>query len=487
MSLIFAVCSQTELNLGLPWIERFCKSTSASATLVIVGSDRKTLAAYAKDFPTKHSFLASIETVDSKVDAVVEHVRARVADLLVLCSDHDDDVFQEEVFHQSPAPTVWLKSHGAPPTSPSHIFCLDSPNKPAADAVCTKLLGLNTGIELLHSHALASLKDKTKDSGSKETSPQSSKEVLLSALQSRCEAGDLICMDCSGTGDPNRLKLAMALFANAKSASVLLYQSGETAIDTWAGRIRGLAEKVAAPMDREQRIELSQSLMEGSQPNLEFLGLISASSMLAAFGLLQDSAAVIIGAMLIAPLMTPILGAGLSLAHGNRPLFKSSMLTIGLGFLGALAASFLFGLLVRVTQGVSSTGEMWARCNPTALDFCVGLVGGIAASYARTRRHLSSALAGAAIAAALVPPISTAGLQLAFGMTKSVERGTPIFGPLLLVTINVLTIMVGSSFVLYLRGVRNDRSTLRTDRWGMRMFVLLVILACLAMAGLLNR
>ena len=487
MSLYFAVCSQTELNQGLPWIQRFCESTSSSATLIVVGSDRKTLAAYAKDFASRHPFVASVETVDSDVDAVVDHVRANVVDLLVLCSDHDDDAFQESIFHQSPTPTVWLKSHGDPPTSSSHVFCLDAFNKPAADSICKKLLGLETGIELLHSNELANSKNKTQNIDGKETRSPSSKELLLSAFHGRCEAGDLICVDCSEAGDPSHLKLAMALFADAKSTSVLLHQSGETTIDTWAGHIRGLAEKVAKPMDREQRIELSQSLMEGSQPNLEFLGLISASSMLAAFGLLQDSAAVIIGAMLIAPLMTPILGAGLSLAHGNRPLFKSSLLTIGLGFLGALGASFLFGLLVRMTQGVSSTSEMWARCNPTALDFCVGLVGGIAASYARTRRHLSSALAGAAIAAALVPPISTAGLQLAFGMTRSVERGTPILGPLLLVAINVLTIMVGSSFVLYLRGVRSDRSTLQTDRWGMRMFVLLVTLACLAMAGLLNR
>ncbi len=146
-------------------------------------------------------------------------------------------------------------------------------------------------------------------------------------------------------------------------------------------------------MDRDARRELAQDLEQGSQPNLEFLGLISASSMLAAFGLLQDSAAVIIGAMLIAPLMTPIIGAGLALTQGNRPLFRSALRTILLGFVGALFASILFGwLLLLLFEERRFTDEMWARCRPSPLDFCVGLVGGIAASYARTRSHLSSAL-----------------------------------------------------------------------------------------------
>lgn len=477
MSLFFAVCSQAELNQGMPWVERFCESTSSSATLVIVGSDRKTLAAYAKDFAAKHDFVSSTTTVDSDTDAVMDHARTSDADLLVLCSDQDDDAFQKSIFHESPTPTVWIKSHGQPPTNAKEVFSLHPSNKPAADLICKRLLGLETGIELLGSQEIET----------KESTSQSLKELVLAVQGNRCEAGDLICVDCVRNSDQRELELGMTLFEGTTSASVLLHQHGETTIDNWASRIRGLAANVAEPMDREQRIELSKSLMEGSQPNLEFLGLISASSMLAAFGLLQNSAAVIIGAMLIAPLMTPILGAGLGLAHGNRPLFRSSLATISLGFLGALGASFLFGLLVRFTQGISSTDEMWARCNPTMLDFCVGLVGGIAASYARTRRHLSSALAGAAIAAALVPPISTAGLQLAFGMTQSNDRGTPIIGPILLVSINVLTIMVGSSFVLYLRGLRSDRSSLQTDRWGLRVFVGLIILACIAMAGLINR
>ncbi len=191
--------------------------------------------------------------------------------------------------------------------------------------------------------------------------------------------------------------------------------------------------------------------------------------------------------MLIAPLMTPIIGAGLALAQGNRPLFRSAVTTIVLGFFCALIASMLFGWLVLIFQEPVMTSEMQARCKPSPIDFCVGLVGGLAATYARTRRHLSAALAGAAIAAALVPPISTAGLQIAFHVWTSdaQQSGVPILGPVLLVLVNVLMIMGGSSFVLWARGMRTDRTLTLRDRWTVRIAAFMVTVALLILIWLL--
>ena len=132
------------------------------------------------------------------------------------------------------------------------------------------------------------------------------------------------------------------------------------------------------------------------------------------------------------------------------------------------------------------TSEMRARCSPSPIDFCVGLVGGFAATYARTRRHLSAALAGAAIAAALVPPISTAGLQLAFVWTWDTDSvGAPILGPILLVLVNVLMIMGGSAFVLWARGMRTDRTLTIQDRWTVRIATFLFTIALLILTWLL--
>ena len=92
--------------------------------------------------------------------------------------------------------------------------------------------------------------------------------------------------------------------------------------------------------------------------------------------------------------MTPILGAGLALTQREPTAFPSIVDHHLLGFVSALFASMAFGVLFMVFREPWNTEEMWARCKPSPLDFCVGLVGGIAASYARTRSHLSSALAG---------------------------------------------------------------------------------------------
>ncbi|MFN3193229.1 MAG: DUF389 domain-containing protein [Aureliella sp.] len=254
-------------------------------------------------------------------------------------------------------------------------------------------------------------------------------------------------------------------------------------------------------MEREQRRSLSQQLEKYASLDFEFIALISASSFLASFGLLQNSAAVIIGAMLVAPLMTPILGAGLALAHGNRPLFRSSLRTISLGFLAALLTSCCFGCIVRFLFPVILderngliylTSEMWSRTHPTGIDFLVGLVGGAAAAFARTRSHLADALAGAAIAAALVPPISTAGLHIAFtGLALGIPESygsvsNLIYGPVLLFVANMLTIMIGSSFVLWACGIRADHGHSRKEKWTTRMTFLLVMLTAIVLVWIIQ-
>ncbi len=297
-------------------------------------------------------------------------------------------------------------------------------------------------------------------------------------------------MTCSRKSTDAAAKRVRAAIA-AASGPVLLIRGGDSTLDWLGKRYARLVAKYAPQMTRERRQALAEDLTTYSRLDFDFIALICSATFLASFGLVQDSAAVIIGAMLVAPLMTPILGAGLSLAQGNRPLFVSSLKTIAIGFLAALLTSMMFGILIRVLpnailqrtdEGIVLTREMWSRTSPTIIDFLVGLVGGSAAAYARTRHHLSAALAGAAIAAALVPPIATAGLQLSL-IFQSVappsdraNAGHLIYGPILLFLANMLMIMIGSSFVLWACGVRSDRAISIKDRWTTRMIMLLLLL-----------
>ncbi len=483
MSLYFFVSSQRQLTEGTPWAETIANSIDAEIVVVVLGQDRNALAEQARKALQASSSIKTIELVDEDIDSVLNHIRVKKSSLVLIVKEAHDEQLQRSLFERSPVKTLWLRANAAPPRSSTHVFDFDVQTQAETQRISQRLLGYPARSPLLENGPSSDSDDP--------------KWLELEGVRletERCEPGDLVWIVYGRTpGEEARYAAARALLKESTKASIALISKGETFTQSLASRLRYWATHVAEPVTREQRVELSQSLTEGSQPSWEFLGLISASAMLAAFGLLQDSAAVIIGAMLIAPLMTPIMGAGLALTHGNRPLFQSASNAIVIGFVGALMSSFLFGCLVVLLQEPEVTPEMWARCKPSALDFCVGLVGGMAASYARTRSHLSSALAGAAIAAALVPPISTAGLQLAFRMTQGADspiwhsgQGTPIFGPVLLVSVNVLTIMIGSSFVLYARGMRVDRAFTIGQRWAGRMTILLFTLMLLALVWTLG-
>ena len=191
--------------------------------------------------------------------------------------------------------------------------------------------------------------------------------------------------------------------------------------------------------------------------------LIALSTSIAALGLIQSSAAVVIGAMLVAPLMTPMLGAGLALLQGNRLLLREAGRAIGLGFCLALVIGCLVGLLSPVKV---LTPEMSARGAPTLLDLSVALLAGFAAAYAYARPHLLAALPGVAIAAALVPPIATTGVCLSIGEIGVAAGAALLFGT------NVVAIVVGATIAFYSFGLRGRA---QQRMWVHRTFIALVV------------
>ncbi len=488
MSVVLVIASEEQLSRGLPWCKAIAENMRTTIDVVVIGTDRKVLREHARrrlasdlDQPLDR---ISVAGIDANSEAILAHLKTIRCSTLTMVHCEQLEDLQRELFERTRQPAFWLQASGPPPTSAGRLFAAMGHNNLATTTASEKLFGFAPAAVLPDPFEQAD--DPLGDV---------IERVRLQIEADATAVGDLVLV---GISEPTRANpiyaVGLKLLKNQCAASVALIHDGDSLKDSLGSRVQDWFASIAPPMEREERLELATDLEAGSKPNLEFLGLISAAAMLAAFGLLQNSAAVIIGAMLIAPLMTPIVGAGMALSLGNRPLFKSAMLTITIGFIGALVASTLFGLLVRLFQQllgidvvpeIESTPEMWARCRPSPLDFCVGLVGGIAASYSRTRRHLSSALAGAAIAAALVPPISTAGLQIAFGQwSRHLSGATPVIGPLLLVSVNVLTIMIGSSFILWARGMRADRKLAAKAKWALRMTALLLLLSLLVLVFL---
>ena len=155
--------------------------------------------------------------------------------------------------------------------------------------------------------------------------------------------------------------------------------------------------------------DLFPALRDDARINGIYVVLMVLSTMLATVGLYLSSASVIIGAMLLAPLMAPIVSLSMGILRGNIELFRKSIGKIVIGVFIALLSSALITYLFPYKP---ITEEMLARLNPTLLDLAVAIISGIAAAYSKSFREIIQSLAGVAIAVALVPPLAVAGIGI---------------------------------------------------------------------------
>ncbi len=159
----------------------------------------------------------------------------------------------------------------------------------------------------------------------------------------------------------------------------------------------------------EQYQSLFVSLREEAKASSTFMTLILLSTLLATVGLYLNSSSVIIGAMLLAPLMQPIVSFSMGVLRRNQSIFTQSLRTIMIGVAIALVSSALFALVMPFE---SLTAEMAGRLKPSILDLIVALISGTAAAYAKNNEKIIGSLVGVSIAVALVPPIAVAGIGL---------------------------------------------------------------------------
>ncbi len=212
--------------------------------------------------------------------------------------------------------------------------------------------------------------------------------------------------------------------------------------------------KIVKPLTSEGRREILIEIRQGSSPGFDFFLLVILSCAIATSGLVTNSAAVIIGAMLVAPLMSPLIGIGLASVIGDEKLLRTALITLSLGALLAVLLSFLMTLINRFLPFISLQelpAEVLARTRPTPIDLIIALSGGVAAAYAMTRENLSAALPGVAIATALMPPLCTVGIGLALG------RWDVAGGASLLFITNAITIAFAAAAVLFARGFSPGR------------------------------
>jgi uncharacterized hydrophobic protein (TIGR00271 family) len=205
----------------------------------------------------------------------------------------------------------------------------------------------------------------------------------------------------------------------------------------------------------EEQLDLFQRMRAASRPSINYFVLIALSALIATLGLLLNSPAVIIGAMLVAPLMSPIVAAATGIVFGDERILSD---TVTATVQGVLLAIFLAMIATLISPLAGATNEILSRTRPNLLDLGVAIFSGMAGAYAIAREEVGAALPGVAIAAALMPPVCAVGIGLALGNVSIAG------GALLLFVANLSGIIVSSSVVFLLLGVRPPRRLERQQR-----------------------
>ena len=208
-------------------------------------------------------------------------------------------------------------------------------------------------------------------------------------------------------------------------------------------------------------------------PSKTFFIMNALAAVIAGYGLLADSTAVVIGAMLVAMMLGPISGIALALIDARWVLLRTALSTLALGVIMIYAIGVIIGL---IHLDLPITHEILTRTKPTVIDLMIALAGGAAGAFAAVSPRLSVAVVGVAVATALVPPLVASGILLAHGQLQNSANA------FLLAFTNMVAIQVSSSLVLWIAGFRRGSDDEINSVWGFikRNSISLLILFILA-------
>lgn len=432
------------------------------------------------------------------IDAILSDLLEEKAEFLILPrhrgskSKSADFALQRELFLQAPCTTLQLCLASGDPLACSRVVVPTRGSRNTADAIrlatdlaescdgqveatylqedideSAALVGERTIKKLIHRYA---------DDEENRVSTRSlvCDDVISGIKQEANERANLLILGASYHSIVHRFffsSITEQIVSSELVPTTIVIRPSAPWRSRFVAACRRVVSDIVPQLDRGRRVDLVERVHRSSRWDVDFIALILLSTLIAGLGLLQNSTAVVIGAMLVAPLMTPLLGAGLALVQGNRLLAQSSVGAVTRGFVVALAVGAVLGLLVRPE---APTPEMLARCSPRVPDLVIAFASGLAAAYANGRPNLFSALPGVAIAAALVPPIATAGICLAMGRIELA------FGAGLLFLTNIVAIILGAACSLWAVGIRSAHAHSFVSSWAPRALAALVVM----MAGL---
>lgn len=256
-----------------------------------------------------------------------------------------------------------------------------------------------------------------------------------------------------GTGLRNWLFGSVASGMVRNATGPVLVVARHVVSEGFSGRFERFRGWLRPNLTEVEQETLRWNARRQATTTIDYVTLLGVSAILSTLGLVQDSVAVIIGAMLVAPLLGPLSAMSIGLVTARTSLLRRGAITLGVGTLAAMALSLGVGLLLPLTE---PTPQMLLRSEPSLLDVGVAVASGLVGAFATARKDIPAALAGVAIAAALVPPLSTVGLGVAFGDASLAG------GALLLFLVNIASVVATGAAAFWwfgLRPVEQDHQT----------------------------
>jgi len=227
-------------------------------------------------------------------------------------------------------------------------------------------------------------------------------------------------------------------------------------------------------LKEKEDMNVYETLSHSARPTIEYYLLTILSCLIATAGLLQNSPAVIIGAMIVAPLMTPILAFSLGVIWGDMQLIKTSLGSI---VKGALLAVLISGTLAFFVPIAEYNSEILARTKPNLFDIVVAFSSGLIGAYGNANKKISNTLVGIAIAVALMPPLCTIGIGVG-NFDWAVARGA-----LILYTINLISISLAGAIIFWIMKIHpksNEDKEKVTKRAVSQIVISVILLTMIA-------
>jgi uncharacterized hydrophobic protein (TIGR00271 family) len=218
--------------------------------------------------------------------------------------------------------------------------------------------------------------------------------------------------------------------------------------ETWQSFLMWVQSRPNTVDDRQQLYsKIFYEGEEGPRRLSRFFALMAFATTIAFFGIVGDSTAVVIGAMLVAPLMTPLMGTSLAMVMGWPRRVTITGLVALSGIALTIGLSILFGWIVGFEISSELNTQVASRIQPTLIDLMIAIAAGGAGAFAMSRPDVSDSLPGVAVAIALVPPLAVVGLMI------SQNEWSEALGAMLLFTTNLVAILLVGALVFVMTGV----------------------------------